>query len=58
MAVLLAEGRTLSDIAYASGRSTATIQSHLKRIFNKLGVGRQADVIRIILAVRAISKSP
>ena len=58
VAVLLAEGRTLSDIAYASGRSTATIQSHLKRIFNKLGVGRQADVIRIILAVRAISKSP
>ena len=58
VAVLLAEGRTLSEIASASGRGMTTIRWHLKHIFNKLGVARQADVVRMILAVSDITKSP
>ena len=58
VAVLLAEGMTLREIAAATGRGAGTVGWHLKRIFGKLRVGRQAEVVRIVLAVRGISKSP
>ncbi len=51
VAVELAEGRTVPDIAAASGRSEGTVRIHLKRIHRKLGVSRRADLVRLVLSV-------
>ena len=51
VAVGLAEGRTVPDIAAASGRAEGTVRVHLKRIHRKLGVSRRADLVRLVLSV-------
>ena len=51
VALGLAEGRTVPDIAAASGRAASTVRIHLKRIHRKLGVSRRADLVRLVLAV-------
>jgi len=55
IAVLLAEGRTLRQIAAATGREYSTIQTHLRHIFAKLGCSRQLEVVQ---AVEALSNMP
>ncbi|MDE0712988.1 MAG: LuxR C-terminal-related transcriptional regulator [Rhodospirillales bacterium] len=55
IAVLLAEGRTLRQIAVTTGRKYSTIQTHLRHIFAKLGCSRQLEVVQ---AVEALSKLP
>ena len=44
VAVLLAQGKTIRDIAFETGRSTGTIQWHIKQIFNKHGLSRQVEL--------------
>ena len=51
VAVLLAEGRTVPDIAAVSERAESSIRTHLKRIHRKLGVSRRADLVRLVLSV-------
>ena len=55
IAVLLAEGRTLRQIAATTGREYSTIQTHLRHIFAKLGCSRQLEVVQ---AVAALSNLP
>ena len=49
VAVALAEGKTVHDIAEARGRSKATVRWHLREINRKLGVSTQAQVVRAVL---------
>ena len=51
VALWLAEGRTVPDIAAASGRAESSIRTHLKRIHRKLGISRRADLVRLVLSV-------
>lgn len=44
----IADGRTLEDIAAAFKVSTGTVRAQTKSIFSKLGVQRQADIVRIV----------
>ncbi len=44
----IAEGRTLDEIAIAFAVSIGTVRSQAKSIFAKLGVQRQADIVRIV----------
>ena len=48
VAVLLAQGKTIRDIALETGRSTGTIQWHIKQIFNKHGLSRQVDLVQLV----------
>ena len=48
---LLAEGRTLRQIAATTGREYGTVRTHLKHVFVKLGVSRQFEVTRLVLAL-------
>ena len=47
----IGEGRTPADIARMLQHSPETIRSHLKSVFSKLGVSRQAEVAAIVRAI-------
>jgi len=49
LAALLTEGFTLAEAARETGLTESTVRSYSKRIFEKLGVGRQTDLVRLIL---------
>ena len=54
IAVMLAQGQTVRQIAIATGRGYSTVRSHLKQIFAKLGVSRQFDVAQAVLALSSL----
>ena len=51
VALLLAEGRTLRQIAASTGRGYSTVRSHLKSVLAKLGCSRQFEVARVVLSL-------
>ena len=51
VAVALATGRTVSDIADERGVTIHTVRFHVRRIQAKLGLSRQEDLIRMVLSV-------
>ena len=51
VAVWLAEGRTVADMAQATGHTTNAIYWHLKQIYQKLHIARQADLVRLVLSI-------
>ena len=57
IAVSLAEGRTVREIAAATGREYATVRTHLKRVFAKLGVSRQYDAVQVVVALSQVAGS-
>ncbi len=51
IAVWLTEGRTVREIATATGRQESSIHWHLRQIYTKQAVSRQADLVRLVLSV-------
>ena len=51
VAAWLAEGRTVRDIAVATGRKEMSVHWHLKRIYAKQGLSRQAELVQLVLSV-------
>ena len=49
VAVALAEGRDVHDIALATNREESTIRWHIKRMLRKQGLARQPDLVRLLL---------
>ena len=67
VAVMLAEGRTVPEIARETGRRESTVRWHIKEIFAKHGLSRHAELIRLVLSLadipwtrsmRALSQNP
>jgi len=54
VAVMLAEGKTIRDIAAATGRSVTTVKWHLGHVFAKTGISRQADLVRLVLSLDVV----
>ena len=48
VAVLLARGMTVREVAAATGRKEGTVRSHVKHMFTKHGLSRQADLVRLV----------
>ena len=48
VAVLLAEGMNVAEVAAATGRKESTIRSHVKGMFVKHHLSRQADLVRLV----------
>ncbi|MDE0030246.1 MAG: helix-turn-helix transcriptional regulator [Deltaproteobacteria bacterium] len=48
VAILLAQGMSVRDIAKTTGRKESTIRSHVKHIFAKHGLSRQAELVRLV----------
>ena len=55
VAVMLSEGRTVRDIAMATGRQEGTVYILLKRAYKKLGISRQVDLVRLVLPLADVS---
>ena len=48
VAVLLAQGMSVRQIATATGRKESTIRSHVKHMFVKHGLSRQAELVQLV----------
>ena len=57
VALLLAEGMSVAQIASATDRKESTIRTHVKHIFAKQGLSRQADLVRLVLSLANIPES-
>ena len=44
----LLAGATIAETAGRTGRSAATLRTHLARLFDKTGTGRQVDLVRLL----------
>ena len=51
IAVWLTEGRTVREIATTTGRQESSIHWHLRQIYTKQAISRQADLVRLVLSV-------
>ena len=51
VAVGLAEGRSVAEMAEASACTKGAIYWHLKQIYQKLSISRQADLVRMVLSI-------
>ena len=51
VAVRLAEGKSVRDIAEATGHAERTIYWHLRRIYRKQSISRQVDLVRLVLSL-------
>ena len=51
VAIWLAQGRAVREIAVATGRTEAAIHYHLHQIYQKRGISRQADLVRLVLSL-------
>ena len=57
VAVLLARGMSVREIAAATGRNESTIRSHVKHMFTKHRLSRQADLVRLVLSLAGAPES-
>ena len=55
VAAMLAEGMTVRGISEATGRTEETTRWHVRRIFSKLGIVRQADLLLRVLSLSRMS---
>ena len=55
VAVLLADGNTVRDIAMATGRSENTIRWHIRRIFEKQGITRLVQLVQLVRSLARLS---
>ena len=51
VAAWLAEGRNVDEMAQATGHTRGAIYWHLKQIYQKLHISRQADLVRLVLSI-------
>ncbi len=51
VAVLMADGMSVREIAAATGRKESTIRWHVKRMFAKHGLSREAELVRLVLSL-------
>lgn len=58
VALALAAGDPVADIARAQGCAESTVRTHLKRIYRKLGIRRQTELVRRILSLEGLRESP
>ncbi len=51
IAVLLAQGKTIDDVAAETGRSRTTIKWHIRHIYAKLRVSRQMELAQLVTSL-------
>ena len=56
VAVSLAEGKTVQDIVAETRRQESTVRTLIRRIYDKHGITRQADLVRLVLSLAELSR--
>ena len=51
LAVRLAEGKSVRELAESAGQTPGAVYWHLKQIYQKLHISRQVDLVRLVLSV-------
>ena len=51
VAVMLAEGHSIQDIALATGRQPSTVRQLLKQVHKRQGVTSRAELVRLVLSL-------
>ena len=54
VAVALARGQSVRDIAVTTYRTQASVRWHVRQIHAKLGISRQADLVRIVMTAAGV----
>ena len=54
VAIMLAQGCTLRDIAASTGRTKGTVRWHLQRIFEKNGISRQVELVQLVRSLSVL----
>ncbi len=54
VAVLLAQGQSVREIAAATGRQASSVYWHLRRIYAKLHLAGQVELVRVVLSLAAV----
>ena len=57
VAVMLAEGMSVQDIATATGRRASTVRQLLKQTYSRLGTTGRADLVRLVLSLANLPAS-
>ena len=57
VAIALVSGHPTADIARALECAEGTVRTHLKRIYRKLGISRQTELVGRILSLEGLSGS-
>ena len=57
VAVALATGQTVAGIAAAPGCAESTVKTHLKRVYRKLGIRKQTELVRRVLSLETLRES-
>lgn len=57
VAVDLASGRTVAGIALELGCADSTVRTHVRRVYRKLGVRKQTELVRRIMSLQALTGS-
>jgi DNA-binding CsgD family transcriptional regulator len=55
LAALIGSGETIERAAEQLGIVTSTARAHLKRVFDKMGVHRQAELVALIARLHGFS---
>ena len=55
VAVMLAEGQTIGDVAAATNRQVNTVKVLTRPAYRKLGISRQVDLVRLGLSLPDVS---
>ena len=58
VAVWLAEGRSVDEMAGAMGNTKHAVYWHLQRIYRKLSISRQAELVRLVLSLADLGMIP
>ena len=58
LAIALAEGRSIGEIAAATGRSHRTLRWHLKNIFARHKLSRQVELERLVRSLAGVPEPP
>ena len=55
VAVMMAEGKTIGDVASATSRQVSTVKVLTRRAYRKLGISRQVELVRLVLSLPNVS---
>ena len=58
VAVAVAAGQTVSGIAISLGCAESTVKTHLKRVYRKLRIRKQTELVRRVMSLATLGRSP